>query len=82
MRDGHMHSCIMKVMHYVFRIKFVGTPEKTFKHSANHCVVRYPKLRRNGLGTGRRDILAETSPPDLKAEHPQTRLAPGFCFRL
>ena len=25
MRNGHMHSCI-NYMHYVFRIKFIGTP--------------------------------------------------------
>ncbi len=69
-------------MHYVFRIKFVGTPEKSLKHSAKHCVVPDPTLCRNGLGTGLRDILAETSPPDLKTEQPHTRLALGFCSRL
>ena len=52
------------------------------KSESKHYVVLDPTFCRNGLGTGRRDILAETSPPDLKTEQPQTKLALGFCFRI
>ena len=50
------------------------------KSENQHYVVLDPTLCRNGLGTGRRNILAETSPPDLKTEQPQTKLVLGFCF--